>query len=761
MINSKGSLPRFARYLWLTLGMFVVFAATFVFYVSSEKQVDRANAARLQSYVLADELRQSSDDLTRMVRTYVATSQPLYKQHYQEILDIRDGRKPRPVAYANIYWDLVLADDQRPRPLGPAIPLLELMRRAGFTEGEFAKLEEAKANSDALTRAEFAAMALIESADLPAEVARARAVQLLFDADYHDAKASIMRPIGEFHEIAEQRTVAAVEDAVAHAARMRVAFVVLGLLVVSLLWGARRSLHAILGGTIHELHTRIAHLGSGNFSSVIAVGKGMENSVLGWLSQTQINLAGIDAQREQAEGEVRRRTKELNESVRQHQLAAERAEYLAYYDSLTTLPNRSMFSRLLNQSISLARRDAKQLAVLFLDLDGFKNVNDTLGHAAGDLLLQEFGKRLRGCLRESDTVARLGGDEFVILLPVLHDATDATAVARKVLAAASTPFVALGQEFRVTASVGVSTYPKDGGDEQSLMKNADIAMYQAKETGKNNLQFYSAQMDTHSLERLALESSLRRALERDEFQLHYQPKIDARRDTIVGIEALLRWQHSDLGMVAPAKFIPIAEETGLIVPIGKWVIRTACAQNVAWQQSGLPHLNMAVNLSRRQFSDDGLLSDITLILKETGMSPNLLELEITESTLMRDLDRAMHTLKAFRDMGVRLAIDNFGTGYSSLSNLRRFPIDTIKIDGSFFRDLFNHAENRRIAEGIIAMGKTLSKTVIAEGVETQEQVDFLREQACDEFQGFHFSKAVTADEFVKLLEARTTLVAAA
>jgi EAL domain-containing protein (putative c-di-GMP-specific phosphodiesterase class I) len=343
------------------------------------------------------------------------------------------------------------------------------------------------------------------------------------------------------------------------------------------------------------------------------------------------------------------------------------------------------------------------------------------------------------------------------LLPDLRDAGDAEVVARKILAATDKPFVALGQEFRVTASVGVSTYPKDGDDEQALMKNADIAMYQAKEDGKNHFQFYSAQMNTNSFERLALESSLRRALDHDAFRLHYQPKIDARSGRIAGVEALLRWEHPELGLVAATKFIPVAEETGLIVSIGKWVLKTACTQNVAWQKSGLPRLNIAVNLSRRQFADEGLLRDVTSILEETGMSADLLELEITESTLMHDVDKAIRTLKALRDMGVRLAIDNFGTGYSSLSNLRKFPIDTIKIDGSLIRDLSDHAENRGIAEATIAMGRNLSMTVVAECVETKAQADFLREHACDEFQGFYFSKAVTAAKFAELLEAQTTV----
>jgi diguanylate cyclase (GGDEF)-like protein len=449
----------------------------------------------------------------------------------------------------------------------------------------------------------------------------------------------------------------------------------------------------------------------------------------------------------------------LQQEVRQHVVDAERIEYLAYYDGLTTLPNRSMFSKLLNHAITLARRSGKQLAVLFVDLDRFKNVNDTLGHEAGDRLLKEVATRLRGCLRESDTVARLGGDEFVILLPILDGPADVDVVANKVLAETAKSFAALGKEFRVTASVGVSIFPKDGDDEQSLMKNADIAMYQAKGDGRNNFQFYSATMNQHSFERLALEASLRGALEGDEFRLHYQPRIDARSNRIVGVEALLRWQHPELGMIEPMNFIPLAEETGLIVAIGRWVLKTACLQNMAWQEHGL--LTMAVNLSGRQFWDDAVLRDITSILAETGMRPGLLEVEITERTLMHNVGLALSTLRAFRDAGIRVAIDNFGAGYSSLSHLRQFPVDTLKIDRSVIHDLADHAENRGIAEALIAMGKTLSLTVVAEGVETKAQVDFLRERACDELQGFYFNRAVAAGKFAELLEAQDPLTAEA
>jgi diguanylate cyclase (GGDEF)-like protein len=431
---------------------------------------------------------------------------------------------------------------------------------------------------------------------------------------------------------------------------------------------------------------------------------------------------------------------------------AESLQHLAYHDSLTALPNRGFFSKLLNHGISQAQRHKKTLAVLFIDLDRFKYINDTLGHEAGDALLQEVARRLKGALRESDTVARLGGDEFVVLVEDVGDKSAMGVVAHKILTALLRPFVTLGQEFHVTASIGISFYPSDGPDERSLMKHADIAMYRAKAEGKNNFQFYSEEMNTHSFERLTMESSLRRALERGEFVLHYQPKVVFATGEINGVEALLRWQHPDLGLVAPAQFIPMAEETGLIVPIGKWVLRSACMQSRAWLDQGLPRLSMAVNLSPRQFSDENLLRDIGAILRQTAMDPALLELEITESMLMQNVEKAIGTLASLSSLGIRLAIDDFGTGYSSLSTLKRFPINTIKVDRSFVRDLPGAPEDRAIADAIIAMGRSLSMTVIAEGVETRAQADYLRGGTCDEFQGFYFSKPMAAADLAALLQ---------
>lgn len=434
---------------------------------------------------------------------------------------------------------------------------------------------------------------------------------------------------------------------------------------------------------------------------------------------------------------------------------AQRVEYLAYHDALTTLPNRSLFSKLLSQLIAQAQRHDELLAVAFLDLDRFKQVNDTLGHEVGDQLLQEVARRLKSCVRESDVVARLGGDEFVVLLPELKNEQDAAAVARKILSALAGPFILLGHEFRVTGSIGISTFPRGGLDEQTLTKNADIAMYHAKEVGKNNYQFYSEQLTASSLERMALESSLRHALERGEFVLHYQAKRDMVTGQITGMEALLRWEHPDLGTLAPLRFLPIAEETGLIIPIGKWVLETACRQNVAWHAQGLARVTMAVNLTARQFTDERLVEDIAAALRATGMDPELLELEIAEGLLIRDVERTLGILTKLKAMGVRIAVDDFGTGYSSLSLLQRFPLDTIKIDRSFVHDAPESGANEHLTEAIIALGRALSLTVVAQGVETREQVDFLRRHACDELQGFYFTKPMPAEQATHLIESQS------
>jgi diguanylate cyclase (GGDEF)-like protein/PAS domain S-box-containing protein len=437
--------------------------------------------------------------------------------------------------------------------------------------------------------------------------------------------------------------------------------------------------------------------------------------------------------------------------ITERKQAEEKIQYMATHDSLTGLPNRLMFSQLLNHSMQSAQRYKRQFAVLFLDLDRFKNINDTMGHEAGDLLLQEIATRLKQTLRAVDVIARLGGDEFVILIEEISDSSHVSTVAHKILTSIIKPLTIMKQECRITASIGISIYPKDAEDEQSLMKNADMAMYLAKEEGKNNYQFYSEDIQSKSLEHLSIETNLRFALERNELSLHYQAKVDFKTNAITGVEALLRWQNPNLGSVTPTQFIPVAEETGLIVSIGLWVMKTACEQNVAWQREGLPPVCMAVNLSLRQLTDDNLIDDIRTALNDSGMAPNLLELEITESMVMHNPARMISVLAKIKSLGVRLAIDDFGTGYSSLAQIKHFPIDTLKVDRSFIRNIPQDAEDKAITEAIIAMGKTLSLRVVAEGVETVEQMNFLKDHSCDEMQGYYFSKPIIPEQFADLL----------
>lgn len=434
----------------------------------------------------------------------------------------------------------------------------------------------------------------------------------------------------------------------------------------------------------------------------------------------------------------------------------QRLQFLATHDALTRLPNRMLLQERIDHALRLAQRNKTQLAVLFIDLDRFKVINDTLGHDAGDQLLLQASHRLVNCLRESDTIARQGGDEFVVLLEEFsEDVQYLAGVARKVMDVLMQPFTLMGQEVFISASIGISIYPQDGRDMSTLLKNADIAMYRAKEQGKNTYHFYASDCNVHSFERLALENSLRKALERNELTLHYQPKVDLATGNIVGAEALVRWRHPELGMVPPAKFIPLAEETGLIVVIGEWVLREACMQNRAWQDAGLPLITMGVNLSGGQFRDDNLRHVIASALAYSGMQPIYLELEITESMIMQNPERAISVLQGFREMGMHTSIDDFGTGYSSLGYLKRFPLDALKIDRSFVRDVPGDQDDVAITKAIIGLAHSLGLKVVAEGVETEAQLDFLRRQRCEQIQGFIYSKPLPAEEFAMLLEANS------
>jgi diguanylate cyclase (GGDEF)-like protein/PAS domain S-box-containing protein len=1199
-MNSKYGLSRFFSRFWLTLGVFLIFSVVFVIYARSEKQIDFANELRYQSRVLADELRQSSDDLTRMVRTYVTTGDRAYKQYYQEIIDIREGRVPRPIDYQDIYWDLVLANGQRPRPGSQAIALLDLMKKVGFTEEEYAKLAQAKAYSDALSKIEIAAMKLVELTTPVSEANRRLASQMLNDAHYHSAKAAIMQPIGEFYQLMDKRTNDRVRRAEYIALRLRITFIFFGLMLFVLLWRAYQALYATLGGDANDLQARLARLGRGDFSSLIPVPAGRADSVMGWLAVTQEKLAEIDAGRQRAidrgerltqlynalsqcnqaivrstneielfaqicsdtvsfggmrmawiglvdpqtqllnpvaafgdgldylqdriisldensqlgkgpsgiaarenrpfwcqdfqhdpisepwhvfgvqfgwaasaalplhrngvvigsfnlyassvnffDEEVRRLLTEMamdidfainrfdleieqrrsqqlksmrvfllerisgtiplneifldvirnleatiqdcfcsillldpdgvhlrvgaapslpdfyheaidglsiddgvgsfgntmytglriivediathpywpefkllaaraglsscwsepirstngkivgsfaiyhakasapdrihlellemttyfiaiaierkqsetalrklsqaveqspnviiitdananieyvnaafvqssgktlpevigkksnvlqsgknehfiyddmwahlnqgdswkgelvnkykdgsehidlvhispvrdeagivthylsiQEDVTEKKHAEERIEYLAHFDVLTGLPNRVLFDERAKYALGLAKRNQESVAVMFLDLDHFKNINDSLGHKLGDVILIEVAKRLLFSLRENDIVSRLGGDEFILLLPG-NNAAGAESAVQKLLLRISDPYQIGQYDLNITASVGIAIFPDDGEELDALSKNADAAMYRAKQEGRNGFSFFTREMQARSMRHLELMNALRHALDRQQLQVVYQPQVSIWDGRVIGAEALLRWQHPQLGAISPTEFIPIAEESGLIFPIGEWVLRTAVQQVKSWHTHGVTSLTMAVNLSAIQFRHRDLPDLVTSILNEAGLPSQYLELELTESVAMFDPQGAIAVMNNLYERGVRMSIDDFGTGYSSLNYLKKFKVYKLKIDQSFVQDIGRDTEDKAIVSAVIAIAKSLGLQTIAEGVETEEQFEFLRKQGCDEIQGYYFSKPLSAAEFEEFID---------
>ncbi|MFE5323388.1 EAL domain-containing protein [Paenibacillus sp. NPDC056579] len=425
--------------------------------------------------------------------------------------------------------------------------------------------------------------------------------------------------------------------------------------------------------------------------------------------------------------------------------AEEKYNHLAYHDDLTGLPNRRLFYKQINEMFEGAEQNQNSFAILYIDLDRFKMVNDTLGHRNGDILLQEVAERLKNCLETDCMLARMGGDEFTIIVPDASGPEVAVSIADAIIQKFKRSFTIQGHDFHITASIGISLYPSDGQDAETLMIHADTALYKAKETGKNNYMLYVPSMNQSSHEKLALDSSLRRAVEREEWVLHYQPQIDIRTGEVVGVEALIRWLHPEFKMVSPAEFIPLAEETGLIVPIGEWALKQACMQNKKWQDAGYPQVRVAVNLSTAQFMKKNLDQTVAHVLAETGLDPKYLELEITE-TMTMDVERSSQILDELSRLGVQISIDDFGTGYSSLNYLKKFSIHRLKIDRSFVRDITSDESDARIVGVIISMAHHLGLNVIAEGVETAEQVAFLKEQQCDEIQGYYFSKPLTAEE---------------
>jgi len=481
------------------------------------------------------------------------------------------------------------------------------------------------------------------------------------------------------------------------------------------------------------------------------------------LDEIQARDNALEVHKHMLEQRVWQRTRELKVANLELESAKEKAEsvarrmkYHAHHDSLTGLPNRTLLNDRISTELSHARRQQTTLALLFLDLDRFKLINDSLGHATGDQLLRLISRRLSSCIRDEDTVARLGGDEFMVLLPRISGSADAGRIGRKILDSLTEPVSCNGHELHITTSIGISVYPDDGRDAETLVKNADISMYRAKELGRNKIVYYTAAMNAGSRKQLALETNLRKAVENNELQLHYQPKVDINRNSIVGVEALLRWEYPGMGYISPLEFIPIAEDCGLIAPIGEWVLQTAFADLGVWRAAGHDNISMAVNLSSSQLVRPGLENTVAAALAASGTDPGMAVLEITEDVAMQDIDSAIATLEKLKRMGVRIAMDDFGTGYSSLGYLRRLPVDMVKIDQSFVSGIPESNEDALIAQAIIAMVRSLNLSLVVEGIENARQLRFFRQQGCDIVQGYLFSEPVNATEMLNILDSHST-----
>ncbi len=987
-INAQKHSTALSLISWLALVLSTALVITFAFYVNAEKQIDRAYDLRHQSLLLADELRQSSDDLTLMARNYVATANPQYFEQYQQIIAIRDGKMPRPLNYHNSDWELTLIDK---RPIAntkaQAKPLLLLIQQLNLSAQELNALTQAKANSDDLSVIELRAMQLVQTAGYEANAIRPQAIAMLFSEHYYQAKARIMHPIHQFYGLIDDRTRHAIQRATVTARLIRWGVIGIAFCLIVIMWRAKQILRSTLGGSVQDIYQHIKRIGTGDFSTSITIKQGQEDSVLAWLAETQHDLlqlrqGRLQAEKAQRESEERfrctfkliptpltlqttsgvlldcsdafcsitgfsredvigRNMQELNlwvnpdernemraqllteglvddvefklhsrnGDIRVMQLSArhltnepepilltvahditarkqadlalqesllhtqaildnmfdgvitintqgiiesfntaashifgyvaddvlgqniamlmptrnqnqpesdlnsyssnlnsealnvlrevegrrknggafpmslsitkilragkitfvgvirdisqqrrdeEEIYRLAFYDPLTNLPNRRLLFDRLQQAIHTSSRTDQHGALMFLDLDHFKQLNDSLGHDVGDILLQRVGERLHNCVREGDSVARMGGDEFVMLIEALsvypnEAASQAEAIAHKILASLAQPYNLREHTYTITSSIGIVVFHHQDDTSDELLKKADVAMYQAKNAGRNNARFFDPTMQAAVSVRIELENSMRIALKRQEFLLHYQLQVDT-NGSPTGVEALVRWSHSTHGMISPAAFIPLAEETGMILPLGQWVLETACKQLVAWAKNPqTQQWTIAVNVSVSQFAQPNFVANVDDALSKTGANPRLLKLELTESMLAKDVDDVIVKMFEIKALGVTFSLDDFGTGYSSLSYLKRLPLDQLKIDQSFVRDLLTDTNDAAIARTIIALSHSLSLNVIAEGVETLEQRDALAAMGCDAYQGYYFARPVEAKDLAETI----------
>jgi diguanylate cyclase (GGDEF)-like protein len=727
MLNNRKSIS-VNNYLVLTLTGIVSLAIVFSIYVRAEKDIDNNNEIRFQSQHLADFWRQSSDDLTRMVRSYVATSDPSYKQHYQDIIAIRNGEKVRPASYGRVFWELALDEDDALNPRadgGQAISLFQLMQKAGFTQSELAKLAEARESSDALIRTELAAIQLIDTSRPLTGSVRTKAILMLQDNAYHQAKANIMRPIGEFNLMFNRRMMSAVSEAEKTAFQVRLVLIVLGVIDLWLLWITYQSIGTTLGVSLKSIHGQIEKIGNGEFLSIISEDQPKEGSIIGLLLKTQLRLADIEKERKQADGKFER---------------------IAHYDVLTNLPNRDLLTNRLSYAMAQCQRHNRSLAVAFLDLDNFKAVNDTHGHNVGDDLLIAVSQRMKAALRRGDMLARIGGDEFIVVMVDLEKFECSEPVLERLLKAASDPVTVGGAVMQVSVSIGVTLYSQNDVNADLLIRHADQAMYVAKQAGKNRYhRFDIVQDNVINIQRQNI-ANIRLALGRREFVLYYQPKVNMHTGEVIGVEALIRWQHPDRGLVPPLEFLPVIESQAISLELGEWVIDTALSQISQWKSIGL-QIPISVNISAYQLQQDTFITDIaTLLAAHPEVNPNYLELEILETSALNDLNQVSSTMKACQELGLHFALDDFGTGYSSLTYLKNLPAYYIKIDQSFVRDMLRDADNLAIIEGVIGLAKAFDREVIAEGVESIAHGVALLKLGCELAQGYGIARPMPASD---------------
>lgn len=721
-------LTDFDARLFFMLTVFVLFLVSFFVYVNAERAIDTANTKRLQSFLLADELRQSSDDLTRMVRTYAVTGEPRYRQHFDEIFAIRNGDAPKPENYHYIYWDLVDATNTRPRSFGSPVALLNTMRQVGFTDIELAQLVFAKQASDDLTNIEQRAMELVASGD---PELREQALMLLHNDEYHLAKAGIMRPIDTLYEMMSSRTADAVRKAEIYARWLRLVFVILGLTLLLMLWQLKQRQLAILGAPVAELYSRIEALGNGDFNTDIVVPVGKDNTLLGWLSRTRHRLFLLEHTRMQVQ---------------------QRLEHLAHYDPLTGLSNRVLLAEQLQKSMLNATQNASLLAVAFVDIDGFKAVNDRFGHALGDQVLQTLSKRLVAAVGKDNIVARMSGDEFVFLLNTLAHVEDSQLLLQQVLDSLAVPMTIDGTTIALSASIGVSFYPQNADvAAEQLLRQADQAMYVAKQAGKNKFHLFDNEADSHTRVVLRSLNDIRDGLARQEFLLFYQPKINMRTGECTGIEALIRWQHPVQGLMAPGQFLPLIEHHELGVQLGQWVISQAFRQYQAWQTQGIATA-ISVNIAAFHLQQADFFQQLQVIFDNfPAVPPSMLELEIVEAIALQDTAHVKKTMESCSALGVTFSLDDFGTGYSSLSYLKRLPISTLKLDQSFVRDILTDADDLAILQGVSRLAEAFELATIAEGVETAAHMQKLLDIGYVFGQGYGIARPMPASTFANWL----------